>query len=405
MGVPPRLHKYCFGGPLSPLQVRIKSLEEISPSDLRLLASLGFHQLWITADGVFDLRSITELLTDFTSIMLAAHAPPNPIQSSYIGAEVFGDAIELVELESHAEVVGVADLRYLPNLHRVLCSGSFALSAAENPNVVELRVDVEWLDPSFQITAPLQRLVINSGKSMATLPKLGSPSSMTSLIVSGARKFDAACLEQLSNLESLNFDLCEEIINIETLLELQSLRSVEFYGVKEMPHHDVLVDLLATHFEVDINRVFDTEFQARVQGRSGWTFTPFKPSRSKATTGGAVPVFVDGIDALSFAPFEAAELEGGTFQIRFDDWPLLAVVLNEDVDDLSEDVIEDIVFAILKADLPEVLSSGRVSSDSEADSMRLDIHDLKTLSRVGMTLLKAWGDTNRLRQLNAARLP
>ena len=403
MGVPGHLLKFVRTFPARGPEVRIESTDDVSIDDLQLLANLGLSRLLIKPNGSFDLHAIADALTCFPSLLLGQNAPVDPNQSSFVGIQELESLDGLIELEAEVRVVGEANLANLPKLRRVRCSGTFALSAAQNPHVEELRVNVGQLDRSFRIDAPLMRLVISGGKGMSVLPPMKSPSTLKSLIVDDARVFDASCLRDFSSLETIEFFACAKLARIETLLTLQSLTEIVFEGVKEMPGFEVLADLAAPKFEVESNWVFDDDFQERVRARPGWRFTQFKSRRPKVITDTLTPLFVESLDTSTFTPFEASELDDGTYLLTFNDWLEVADALRWSISDVDVEVAEHLAFAILQEDLPEELASGRVTSDSEGESMRLEVATLQALSKVGTTLAKAWSDKPRLQRIARSR--
>jgi hypothetical protein len=399
MGVPNRLLRFCGAAADGELFVEVRHDSEVAPEDLTFLAGLGIDSLRLWPRESFDLRSLGHAIGVFRVMSLAtsgAFSPEDRVDSGYIGLEAFASAIALNELQVGVELAEDVDLSRLPNLRIANTAGTFALSAALNPNLRELYIDVDRLPVELRITAPLRKLVVHAGRTLAALPPMEDVSQLTDLAIGDAARFHVNSLAGISALRFVAFDGCRELDHVDARLGLPQLDEVEFVGTLAIPGVDVLAGLKVSRFEVDGNRVFDEAFQAKVKDRPGWTFTPFRPSRGAQKSSGAATT---NPPEHPYAPFELSQTDEGDWEISYDDWTGLAELLDRKLGDISLSTVDDLVEHILEDN--GLLETVEVRSDDSG--LRLASPDRAVVENVVTLLAETWSDSATMRALAKKR--
>jgi hypothetical protein len=374
--------------------VEVGSRSDVKADDLAFLAQSGIDSLRIRSADVFDLRWLGPSIAEFRKLTLASHLPlPKGTKTDnfYVGLRALESAAALERLEVGVDLAEPIDLSGLPNLRVVHCDGYFALSAARNPSVRDLHIDVSRLPDSFSISAPLSKLVVYAGSRLSDLRMLEESDGLTDLAVGDSQRFDVAALARMRALRRVTFHGVRELRHAEVLLDLPHLERLDVSGAREIENSGSLIGLRARWFNVESNFVFDDDFQLLAAGKSDWTFTKYrggaaKPNRS---TSPADSVF----DRMG--PFDLRVLEPGTFALVFDDWDGLAHLLERSVGDVGGDTADEVISQLLTELRPDV----ELETSVDGGVVSIESHDMELLTLVGTLLGGAWHDEQHIRSI------
>ena len=374
--------------------VELRSRSDVKVDDLAFLAQSGIDSLRIRSSDVFDLRWLGPSIAEFRKLTLASHVPlPKGTKTDnfYVGLRALESAEALERLEVGVDLAEPTDLSRLPNLRVVHCAGYFALSAAHNPSVRDLHVDVSRLPDSFSISAPLNKLVVYAGSRLSDLRMLEEADELTDLAVGDARTFDVATLSRMRALRRVTFHGVRELRHIAALLDLPHLERLEVSGAHEVEDLDSLIGLRARWFEVESNFVFDDDFQLLAADRPDWTFTKYRGGASKPhrDTGPGDSVF----DRMG--PFDLRVVEPGNFALVFDDWVGLAHLLGRSVGDVGGDTADEVISHLLTELLPDV----ELETSVDGGEVSIESPDMELLTLVGTTLGGAWENKQHIRSI------
>lgn len=363
----------------------------ISADALRRAAGRGF-ELAVANGSRFDLASLIELLPLFKGVDLG--------YGTYTGWRALESCRSLKGIRLAVEPDIPIDLSGLPDLAEAFVVGSNALSVAGNSSLRRLRIGDAALPADFRVLAPLTELSVSATNTPPNLDFLAHAEDLTTLRIVGAASFDVASLAMSPSLETVEFDRCRELKNIETLRELPALRTLEISGCRNAPGYEVIAELPLERFVAEEHHVFDAAFEERVAALPGsWSVSPKKRPPAKRVSDSTRAVFDDGIDALSFAPFELHEpFEDGGYSLVFTDWDAVDERFGESIAGLhlSGHGMAGIVREAVRDEAPELLES--IEFDPEGDGLYAYVDSLERLEQVARIASRAWSSVARMRR-------
>jgi hypothetical protein len=179
------------------------------------------------------------------------------------------------------------------------------------PRLLVLHLSTSSRAAIGKISAPLATLSIESGRPIHDLDFLADASGLRTLFIHKAGRFDAASLLNSPLLEEFYLTRAVGLQNARALRELQNLRRLRLYAVREVDEPFAIADLDLDELEIDRNTAFDESFRAEVKGRPNWFVSPLRGSQGA------------GDGKIESADFEIRSVQDGSTEVVFSAWEKL----------------------------------------------------------------------------------